>query len=59
LPLEWAIEWAIGINNTNTFQLNLSSMNIVAASDLGRVWALEWAWHIRVTNLRGVQGYGI
>jgi len=26
---------------------------------LGGLWALEWAWHIRVTYLRCVQGYGI
>jgi len=26
---------------------------------LGGLWALEWAWHISVTNLRCVQGYGI
>jgi len=24
----------------------------VGATGLGRLWALEWAWHIRVTNLR-------
>jgi len=30
-------------NETNTFQL----------------WALEWAWHIRVTNMRCLQGYEI
>jgi len=24
---------------------------------LGGLWALEWAWHIRVTNLRCAQGY--
>jgi len=26
---------------------------------LGALWALKWAWHIRVTNLRCVQGYAI
>jgi len=37
----------------------LSSIKIVGATCLGGLWALEWAWHIRVTNLRCVQGYGI
>jgi len=32
-------------------------MKIVGATGLGGLWALEW--HIRVTNLRCVQGYGI
>jgi len=31
----------------------------VGAIGLGGLWALEWAWHIRVRNLRWVQGYGI
>jgi len=26
---------------------------------LSGFWALEWAWHIRVTNLRCEQDYGI
>jgi len=26
-------------------------MKIVGAAGLGGLWALEWAWHIRVTNL--------
>jgi len=34
-------------------------MKIVGATGLGGLWALAWAWHIRVTNLRCVQGYGI
>jgi len=34
-------------------------MKIVGATGLGGLWALEWAWNIRVTNLRCVQGYGI
>jgi len=34
-------------------------MKIVGATSLGSLWALEWVWHIRVTNLRSVQGYGI
>jgi len=33
-------------------------MKIVGAMCLGGLWALEWAWHIRVTNLRCVQDYG-
>jgi len=37
----------------------LSSMQIMDAKGLGGLWAIEWAWHIRVTNLRWVQGYGI
>jgi len=32
-------------------------MKIVGATGLVGLWALEWAWHIRVTNLRC--GYGI
>jgi len=34
-------------------------MKFVGAAGLGGLWALEWAWHIRVTNLRCLQGYGI
>jgi len=34
-------------------------MQIVGATDLVGLWAVEWAWPIRVTNLRCVQGYGI
>jgi len=30
-----------------------------AATGFGGLWALEWASHIRVTNLRCVQGYRI
>jgi len=30
-------------------------MQIVGATGLGGLWALEWPWHIRVTNLRCVQ----
>jgi len=26
-------------------------MKIVGATGLGGLWALEWAWHIRVRNL--------
>jgi len=37
----------------------LSSMKIVVVKGLGGLWALEWAWHIRVTNVRCVEGYGI
>jgi len=45
---------SIGIDETNTFQLNLlSSMNIMGSTGLGGLW------HIRVTNLRCAQGYGI
>jgi len=29
-------------------------MIIVGATVLGGLWTLEWVWHIRVTNLRGV-----
>jgi len=46
---------SIGIDKNITFQLKvLSSMKIVGVTDLGGLWALEWAWHIRVTNLRCV-----
>jgi len=49
---------SIGIDETYTFQLQFfASMKIVGATGLGVLWALEWAWHIRVTNLRC--GYGI
>jgi len=34
-------------------------MKIVGATCLSGLWALEWARHIRVTNLHCVQGYGI
>jgi len=34
-------------------------MKIVGASQLSGLWALEWEWRIRVTNLHCVQGYGI
>jgi len=34
-------------------------MKIVGSTGLVGLWALESAWHIRVTNLRCVQGYGI
>jgi len=34
-------------------------MKIVGATGLGALWALEWACHIRVTNLLCAQGYGI
>jgi len=27
-------------------------MSVVGATGLSGLWALEWAWHIRVTNLR-------
>jgi len=37
----------------------ISSMKILGATVLGGLWALEWAWHIRVINLHGVQSYGI
>jgi len=33
-------------------------MKIVGDTALGGLWALEWAWHIPLTNLRCVQGYG-
>jgi len=49
---------SIGIDETNTFQLTLfSSTKIVGATGLGSLWALEWAWHILVTNFHYVQGY--
>jgi len=36
---------SIGNDETNTFQLTFfSSMNIVGATGLGCLWALEWAW---------------
>jgi len=51
---------SIGIDETNSCQLKFfSSMKIVGGTGLGGLWALEWAWHIRVTNLCCVQGYGI
>jgi len=34
-------------------------MKIVGGTGLGGLWALEWAWYIRATNLRCVQDYGI
>jgi len=46
---------SIGIDETNTFQFFIS-MKIVGATDLVALWALEWAWHIRVTNMRCAQG---
>jgi len=33
-------------------------MKIIHATGLVGLWALEWVWHIRVTNLRCVQSYG-
>jgi len=54
----YILDQSIGTDETNTFQF-LSSMKIVGATGLGGLWALEWAWHIRLTNLRCVQGYGI
>jgi len=51
---------SIGIDETNVFQLKyFSSMKIAGATGLCGLWALEMAWHIRVTNLRCVQGYEI
>jgi len=51
---------SIGIDETNTCQLTFfSSMKIGDATGLGGLGALEWAWHIRVTNLRCAQGCGI
>jgi len=36
---------SIGIYEINTFQLQfLYSMKAVGATDLGGLWALEWAW---------------
>jgi len=38
---------SIGIDETNTFQLNFcSSIKTVGATVLGGLWALEWAWQI-------------
>jgi len=34
-------------------------MKIVGATDLGGLWALEWAWDIRLTNLRCVQNLNL
>jgi len=54
------LDQSIGIDGNNTFQLKfLTSMKIVGATGLGCLWELEWAWHIRGTNLCCVQGYGI
>jgi len=47
---------SIGIDETNIF---FSSKKILGATDLDSLWALEWAWHILVANLRCVQGYGM
>jgi len=42
------------------FMSNLfASMKFVGATGLGGFWVLEWAWHIRVINLRCGQGYVI
>jgi len=50
------LDQSIGIDETNTFQLkSFSSMKIVGATGLGGLWA----WHIRVTNMRCAQAYGI
>jgi len=46
------LDQSIGIDETNTFQL--SSIKIVGVTGFRGLWALEWAWHIRVTNLRCV-----
>jgi len=50
------LDQSLGIYETNTFQF-LHSMKIVGATGLAGLWALEWAWHICVTNLRCVQVY--
>jgi len=54
------LDQSIGIDETNTFQLNniLSSMKIVGATGLSGLWALEWAWHSAETNLScaGISG---
>jgi len=34
-------------------------MKIVGVIGFVGLWALEWAWHIRVKNLRCAQGNGI
>jgi len=34
-------------------------MKIVGPKGLEGLWAIEWEWQIRVTNMRCVQGYGI
>jgi len=34
-------------------------MKTVGATDLGGLWALEWAWHAAETNLRCVRSLGI
>jgi len=52
------LDQSIGIDKTNTFQF-VSSMKILAATGLGVLWALDWAWHNCKSNLRCVQGYGI
>jgi len=46
-------------DETNTYQLKyFSSMEIMGATGLGGLWALEWAWHPAETNLRcaGISG---
>jgi len=36
---------SIGIDETNTFQLKFFfSKEIVGATGLGALWAIEWAW---------------
>jgi len=48
LCANFLLDQSIGIDETNTLQLKFF---------MGGLWALEWAWHIRVTNLRYVQIY--
>jgi len=46
-------------DETNTYQLKyFSSMEIMGATGLGGLWALEWAWHPAESNLRcaGISG---
>jgi len=42
------LDQSIGIDDTNTFQLK----QIVGATGLCGLWALEWAWHSAETKLR-------
>jgi len=47
----------VGVDVTNFFWVRLNfyySIKTVGATVLGGLWALGWAWHIRVINLRCV-----
>jgi len=54
----WALK-STGLGGLWALKFFLSSITILGVEGLGGLWALEWVWHLRVTNLRCVQGYGI